>query len=404
MNDELNTLTQRLYAQGYTRDNHPDTVYWGDWQNFCYKWETMLQFTWETPCGLLIQGESNVGRDVAASECFYQHIWYCPENDNPLFRCPYQQKSCEHVPLGFPLVMCPCHRTDRAYDYACSMEKVMAEHNREAFKQYMELTGGSYCACVVGNNGYEGGYYEVKYDVMNCIRCGCKNPVCVIRKQPRDLKKANIFYDVRRTWITRQGFLEEKKVEVTKGLKVFDHAVAQTDAEIWLKMKEHGASPLNNYAVIEQPKKTSEDRRQEYFSKMHRRYDDQYDYFEFHYEVENIRIARSEQRDLLQDLRDAAEGIEVIHAADSLKAAKVQKRTRRETAKARKIQKVEKMVLAYGWDALEDTWKRRAEKLLGEDRIDELLQQRQAPKATPPKGIQLSLFSDESDRPLDTAC
>ena len=95
MNDELNTLTRRLYAQGYTRDHHPDSVYWGDWQNFCYKWETMLQFTWETPCGLLIQGESNVGRDVTVSECLYRHIWYCPENDNPLFRCPYQRKSCE---------------------------------------------------------------------------------------------------------------------------------------------------------------------------------------------------------------------------------------------------------------------------------------------------------------------
>ena len=83
----------------------------------------------------------------------------------------------------------------------------MAEHNREALKQYMKLTGGSYCACVVGSNGYDGGYYEVKYDVKNCIRQGCKNPVCVIRKQPRDLKKANIFYDVRRTRITRLGFL-----------------------------------------------------------------------------------------------------------------------------------------------------------------------------------------------------
>ncbi len=393
MNDELNTLTRRLYAQGYTRDHHPDSVYWGDWQNFCYKWETMLQFTWETPCGLLIQGESNVGRDVAISECFCQHIWYCPENDNPLHLCPYGRKGCKHIPVGFPLVMCPCHQTDRAYDYKQSVEKIEAEHTREAHKQYMELTGGAYCTCVVGSNGYEGGYYEVKYDVMNCIQCGCKNPVCVIRKQPRNLKKANIFYDVRRTWITRQGFLEEKKVEVTKGLKVFDRAVAQTDAEIWLRMKEHEASPLNNYAVIEQPKKTPEDHRQEYFSKMHRRYGDQYDYFEFRYEVENIRIARSEQRDLLQDLRDVAEGIEVIHAADSLKAAKAQKRARREAAKAQRIRKVEKMILTCGWDHLEDIWKRRAEKLLDDDQIDALIRQRETSEAKePPEVAQISLF------------
>ena len=393
MSDELNALTQRLYAQGYTRDGHPDTVCWGDWQNFCYKWETMLQFTWETPCGLLIQGESNVGRDVAISECFYRHVWYCPENDNPLHLCPHGRKGCEHIPAGFPLVMCPCHQTDRAYDYEQSVEKIKAEYAREAHKQYMELTGGSYCACVVGSNGYAGGCYEVSYDVMNCIRYGCENPVCVIRKQPRNLKKVNIFYDVRRTWITRLGFLEEKKVEVTKGLKVFDHAVAQTDAEIWLKMKEHEASPLNNYAVIENPKKTPEDRRQEYFSKMHRRYGDQYDYFEFHYEVENIRVTRSEQRDLLQDLRDVAEGIEVIHAADSMKAAKAQKRARREAAKAQRIRKVERMSLTCGWDHLEDIWKRRAERLLDDDQIDALIRQRETPEAKePPEAAQISLF------------
>ena len=88
MSEELNALTQRLYAQGYSRDNFPDTVCWGDWHNFSYKWEVVLGFTWEAPCGLLIQGDSDVGRSVASSECFYQNIWFCPENDNPLLRCP----------------------------------------------------------------------------------------------------------------------------------------------------------------------------------------------------------------------------------------------------------------------------------------------------------------------------
>ena len=345
MSGELNALTRRLYTQGYTRENHPDTVCWGDWQNFSYKWETMLGFTWETPCGLLIQGKSDTGRSVARSECFHQHIWYCPENDNPLHLCPYGRKGCEHIPAGFPLVMCPCHQTDRAYDYGQSVEKIEAEHAQEAHKQYMELTGGAYCACVVGSNGYEGGWYQVKYDVEQCICVGCKNSVCVIRKQPRDLKKVNIFYDIRRTWITRRGFLEEKKVEVTKGMKVFDRPVARADAEIWLKNKEHKASPLNNYAVIDNPKKTSEDCRQEFFSKMHRRYGSQYDYFEFHYEVENIRIARSEQRDLLQDLRDAADGVEVIHNIDQLKAKAEKKRAAKAHRRDLKVRRAQRAAL-----------------------------------------------------------
>ena len=88
-----------------------------------------------------------------------------------------------------------------------------------------------------------------------------------------------------------------------------------------------------------------------------------------------------------------ANGIEVIHAADSLKAAKAQKRARREAAKAQRIRKVEKMILTYGWDHLEDIWKRRAEKLLDDDQIYALVQQRETSRAKgPPEEAQISLF------------
>ena len=73
----------------------------------------------------------------------------------------------------------------------------------------------------------------------------------------------------------------------------------------------------------------------------------------------------------------------------------------RSAAKARRIRKAEAMVLAHGWDGLEDIWKRRAEKLLDDDRIEELLQQRQTSKTAPPKDTQLSLFPGEL--PLDAA-
>ena len=74
---------------------------------------------------------------------------------------------------------------------------------------------------------------------------------------------------------------------------------------------------------------------------MYRHYDDLYDYFEFHYEVENIRIARSEQRDPSQDLRDAAEGTAVVHNTDQLKAKAAKKRAdraHRRELKARRAQ------------------------------------------------------------------
>ena len=64
-----------------------------------------------------------------------------------------------------------------------------------------------------------------------------------------------------------------------------------------------------------------------------------YDYFEFHYAVENVRIEAREQRDILQDLRDVADGIEVVHEADKLRAAKEQKQARRKAGKESKIKK-----------------------------------------------------------------
>lgn len=290
-------------------------MYWSDWQNFGYLFEALLKFTWETPCGLLVDGKSDLGRGLACSDASFQGIDYCPENDNPLLRCPYERKDCPHSISGFPVPLCPCHTTGKRYSFEQSAEKVETERSERQHRQYMEITGGVYCACVVGCNGYEGGRVEVKYDVEQCIRCRCQNPVCVIRKQKRDLSRANIFYDVRRTWITRIGFLEEKKVQVTKGERVFPHPVARTDAEIWLEMKKAHFNPLWSSSVIDSPHLTPEDRRQTFFSKMHRQYGE-YDYFEFHYDVENIRIAKSEQRDLLQDLRDVADGLEVVHAVD----------------------------------------------------------------------------------------
>lgn len=299
----------------------------------------MLQFIWETSCGLLVSSGSDVGRGLAAGDCSYGGICYSLENDNPLLRCPYSWKDCAAVPADFPIPMCPCHQTWQAYDYARSVEKIEAEQAAEMHRQYMEITGGSYCACVAGRNSYASSKVEIGYDVERCIQYGCKNEFCVIRKQARDLRRANIYYDISRTWITRKGFLTETYVEVTKGVKVFPKAVAQTDAELWLKTRQAEFGPLQCKCVIEQPKSTLDDHRQEPISKMQSRYE-AYEYLEFHYDVENIRIARRYQRDLLQNLRDVAKGIEVIHAIDTEKAKAAEKRERRLHIRERKQSRI----------------------------------------------------------------
>lgn len=50
------------------------------------------------------------------------------------------------------------------------------------------------------------------------------------------------------------------------------------------------------------------------------------------------------------------------------------------------------MILTHGWDALEDLWKRRAEKLLDTERIEELILQRQIPRDASPIYAQTCLF------------
>ena len=136
-----------------------------------------------------------------------------------------------------------------------------------------------------------------------------------------------------------------------------------------------GIHPVHDDSVIQRPRKTQEDRAQEYFTKMHRKWPG-YDYFEFHYSIENVRIERREQRDILQDLRDVADGIEVVHEADKINAAKVQARARKEAGQQKNIQKMERMILSIGWDGMDDRKQRRAVKLLGWDRIDELCEMR----------------------------
>lgn len=338
---EQNLLTRELYEAGYTRENFPEYVYWSDWQNFGYRFSCLLKFTWETPCGLLVSGESELGRGLASADASYGGVWYCPENDNPLLRCPYGQKDCKQILQGFPTPHCPCHCTGRRYDYAQSAERVAAEREKEIHRQYMELTGGTYCACVVDGNGFAGGKVEVRYDVEECIRCQCRNPVCVIRNQKRDLRRSNVFYDVRRTWITRTGFLEEKKETVTRGLKVFPRPVARTDAEIWLAVKQANFDPLQDKSVIGEPHMTAEDHQQAFFSKMHRRYGD-YDYFEFHYQVENVRVARMDQRNMEQDAQEKAHGVEVAHASDLEKEKAAQKREGRRHRKEQKQRRQER--------------------------------------------------------------
>lgn len=372
----LNDLTKRLYAEGWTRDHHPNTVYWKDFENFGYRFETLLQTTWETGCGLFVEG-----RTISTSDVCYDDVQYCPENNNPLIRCPYGRRDCPHQPAELNRYsMCLCRETDKAYSYDQSAEKVEEERDRQRREKYMEITGGQYCFCLSNTNGFAGGRVKVEYDPETCIRLGCKNPVCSVTKQPRDLSKTNIFYDIVRTYKTRIGIIEDTKTVVEKGCRVFPKPIARTDAELWLARKKAEYNPFLSKRIID-PRLTMEDRRMEYFSDHHRKWPG-YDYFEFQYEVKNIRIEARETRDLLQDLRDVADGLTVVHAADQERAkaqAKQDAREKRAAAKSKRRDRSRKEFFDQHWQ--DERYNSAFRSWFGTDEYNRLLQEKRADAA-----------------------
>lgn len=212
--------------------------------------------------------------------------------------------------------MCSCHRTNRPYDYEHSLERLSAEISEEIMRRYLEITGGCYCACVELDNGM----VKVQYDVKRCIQQRCRNGFCVVRKQTRDLHLVNIYYDVRRTWVSRTGLLEDTRTTLTKGIRVFPQAVARTDAELWLKSNpDYG--PLQSKSSFQGPSTAPG-------AGIH-------DFSAFHYLVENIRIAHSDRRDTQKDQQDIDAGIQVVHAADQKRAEADEKRVARALARKR---------------------------------------------------------------------
>ena len=146
--DELNKLTQRLFSEGYTKENHPDGVRPFDpfYGGFTYQPKTLYQLVFETPCGLLVEGGHFVGGVMS-----FMGIHWMPENNNPVVACPhFTNAPCEQ---NHPLLWkrrgeirhCACRLTDRPYSYEQSLDKAHEEVWEEAdtlFEAFMDRPRG----------------------------------------------------------------------------------------------------------------------------------------------------------------------------------------------------------------------------------------------------------------------
>ena len=332
----MNKLTERLFAEGYTKDNHPNYVKWSSGKDFEYTHAYLCKTVWEAPCGLLKNGIHS-----------YEHgshmgVTYCPENDNPRFGCPYyDEKPCPHRfnTNGLWGWNCAFHQTARLYEYEQSVEKLWDEWDKIKSASWREVTDEyGYCACMKWDRPSR--KYIPKYNVATCIhtgRAGCVNEICAITKRPRDLKRVNVFYDILKVRKYKIGLFESVDQTIEKGVKAFESSVARTDAEMWLKL---------NKAKFE-PRLTRDDHRDLFFSEYHgQKGFGNYDWFEFTVTPQNIRVENRESRDLLQDLQDVREGIEVIHASDLQKAAQEAKKDRMSKRQDDKKRKSEKKIIS----------------------------------------------------------
>lgn len=347
-----NLLTKRLLAAGYAKDNHPDYVCWSQWGCFEYTPAYLAKTLWETPCGLVKYGKNYY------HHVFYDGMDYCAENNNPLFPCPYfDEVSCKHRISTAWGLYCACRQVEQASGHQ-NVEELWAEWDRIEQQAWLDI--GGVCACMEWDRPSR--KYVPRFDVEECINARCKNEVCLVTRQPRNLEKVNIYFDIQRVkrFRLKTSLFEHEEKTIEKGIKVFERQVARTDAEIWIKLHKANFVPLKQ-------RMTPDD----YLARLISEYYDkpeevpeylywvsgnvrdilrQYNWFEFKISPENIRIERKEIRDLMQDLQDVAAGFEVVHLSDIAKAeaqAKREERKRYQEAKARrKVQeKIEQMSL-----------------------------------------------------------
>ena len=384
---ELNELTRRLLAEGWSPEDtppgtHPYKDYYGGWT---YTGDAIRAMVWETPCGLLAGGSHFLNGYMS-----YNGIDWRPENGNPVITCPvFPSEPC---PLRDPclnrerydlhsddvIYQCSCHQTDRPYTYAGSVDEA---HDR-VWKEADELWEGfkaQHKGRVCRHQSHYGRTtktWQAFYDPTDCARMGCT--YCDVLAKETDQHKGNVFYDIRKSWTLKgEGlFPDQPRTVIEKGIKLLKRKASMTICEAIVKYGRHTIEDrvrLNHHHEL-------------FFDKT------------LKIEVINLRAAKVNTRDIKQDLQDIANGIEVIHTIDSEKAAKEQKRARRKAAKEQRIRKVEKMILTQGWEELDDIWKHRATKLLDEDRISELIQAYAAgPQASAqPPVAQISIFAEDA--------
>ena len=344
---ELNLLTQRLFAEGWTKEHHPDYVC--DWTyhseydgGFVYTREKRNSMVFSTPCGLLVQGSCWSNGHMS-----YMGIDWKLENNNPTIRCPYRRLNCEQnhpllrsVMVPFMedaiIIFCACHEVPAPYDYEKSADKVFDDYERKKEALFQEFAKGKRVCKWQCSFDEHTETWEQGYEPFICVNRPVPCEYCSILDKELDKRKGNIFYDIKTTRKPEELslFSQEFEVSIQKDKRLLQNNVSLDICNAILKVdpdvvQDQVESDLSTPLFLAERLGT---------------------YLKI--EAVNIRVESRASRDLLQDIADAQAGYIVIHEADRLAEAKRQKSERREKAKQAHIQKMKKLLLEHSLEEL----------------------------------------------------
>lgn len=374
---KYNKLTERLLAEGYTADNHPDYVRvsggsfgHGDpldniHGGFEYTRKYRDSLVFKTGCGLYVKG-SELGFGFMS----YMGIDWIPENNNPVITCPMRPSSCDkrysqilgdaHGGGLAKIFQCDLRMTDEPYDYEHSIAKCKDDEAREQNQKYEDFRKRVHdhvCHWHMHYNYWDGKWYQ-KYDPTVCARmCQHRGGICDLTHKELSKKRGNVFYDVRITKIHNAGdlFDGQEEVSLRKGIRFLSHPTSIT--------------------ICEEIAKRCRDKIEE---NVRNKYCSDIVVNDVKVEVLNIRAEQRESRDLLQDLADLKEGIKIVYESDNDKQIKQAKKNKRAAAMNAKIAKLEKKLLEVGYENLEEHSldKIHADRWLDPERLEEIAEQR----------------------------
>lgn len=352
---KLNKITQELLDLGYTRENPPDKF--REWDDFYGGWQYTIDqeqnMVIETPCGIV----GNAFTIAAESLCYWLGIDWCLENDNALIACPFNKADCaKNNPLIADKkiagrVQCSVHIALKSFDYDSSIEKIRADNEakkEKLYQKFCDARNGKVCRTMSRFNS-EKGEWSIKYDPVNCLGC----TYCTLLDRDMGTERGNVFYDIKTTQLRRNNGLipDEKVSSIIKGVRLFDK---NRNLELCKIIARCGRKEIESKVRMKYS-------RELHFATYHNEF--------FEVEVLNIRAEKRESRDLEQDLRDIAMGIEVLHQSDIDKSAKTHKKEMREKRVEDKIKRIKNKVLSGDIKSLSGSEKRQLDKLLDKEII-----------------------------------